>query len=186
MRKVLFKGKFLRFVQEGKWEYVERVKARGVVAVVAVTADRRVVLTDQYRAAVGRNVIDLPAGLAGDVVGQEDEAFAESALRELIEETGYGSKSIEHVADCPSSPGLTSEIVSFFVAKDLKRKSLGGGVEGEQIEVHTPSIRGIDRWLASQVAAGKMIDGKVYTGLYFAKRRIAAKTLASRGKTQRK
>jgi len=175
MKKTIGKGKFLRLVRDGNWEFVERANARGVVAVVAITTDRRLILTDQFRPAVGRHVIDLPAGLAGDVVGSEDEEFAVSALRELVEETGYVAKSISHVADCPTSPGLTSEIVSLFVAHDLKKSKAGGGVDGENIEVHLPTIRGIARWLAKQVAAGKLIDGKVYTGLYFAKRRAAKK-----------
>jgi ADP-ribose pyrophosphatase len=171
MKTILLEGKFLRLVREGKWEFVERVNASGVVAVIAITFDQRLVLTDQFRPAVGCRVIDLPAGLSGDVKGQEHEAFAESALRELIEETGYTAKRLEHVADCPSSPGLTSEVVSLFVASDLQKMNAGGGVEGEEIEVHTPAIRGIDEWLSKQISAGRLIDGKVFAGLYFARRK---------------
>jgi len=182
MSKVLGQGKFLRLVRDGRWEFVERVNARGAVAIVAVTANRRIILTDQFRPAVGRRVIDLPAGLSGDVQGQEDEAFAASALRELIEETGYTAKHLEHVGDCSSSPGLASEVISLFVARDLLKTDTGGGVDGEQIEVHSPLIRGIDHWLAKQVAAGKLIDGKVYAGLYFAKRRVASPKAPTRSK----
>lgn len=163
---VIGKGKFLRLMRSGRWEYVERANARGVVAVIAVTDDREFVLTDQFRAAVGCRVIDLPAGLSGDVKGQENEAFSRSALRELIEETGYHADKLTHVADCPSSPGLTSEIVSYFTATGVTRIESGGGVEHEQIEVHTPKLRSIKRWLAAQVEAGKLIDAKVYAGLY--------------------
>lgn len=166
-REVLGKGKFLRLVREGRWEFVERSNARGAVAVIAVTDKREFILTDQFRPAVGRRVIDLPAGLAGDVKGQEDEAFALSALRELIEETGYHAEKLEHLADCPSSPGLASEIVSYFFATAVTRVDVGGGVEHEQIEVHAPKLRRIKTWLAGQVAAGKLIDPKVYAGLYF-------------------
>jgi ADP-ribose pyrophosphatase len=174
MTTTLGKGKFLRLVREGTWEFVERVNARGVVAIVAVTDERQILLTEQFRPAVGCRVIDLPAGLAGDVKGQENEAFASSAQRELIEETGYKAKQLSHVADCTSSPGLTSETFALFVARGLRRLSGGGGVDGEQIEVHIRALRGIDRWLMAQVAAGKMIDAKVYAGLYFAKRRITS------------
>ncbi|WP_010581863.1 NUDIX hydrolase [Schlesneria paludicola] len=174
MAKVIGKGKFLKLVREGTWEFVERVNARGVVAIVALTPDRRILLTEQFRAAVGRSVIDLPAGLAGDVAGQEDEAFATSALRELIEETGYTAKRVDHLADCPTSPGLTSEIASFFIARDLRQVSTGGGVEGENIVVHCPTIRGIEKWLANRVAEGKLIDGKVYAGLHFSRRRTSS------------
>lgn len=166
-REVLGKGKFLRLVREGRWEFVERSNARGAVAVIAVTDKREFILTDQFRPAVGRRVIDLPAGLSGDVKGQEDEAFALSALRELIEETGYHAEKLEHLADCPSSPGLASEVISYFFATDVTRVEAGGGVEHEQIEVHAPKLRTIKRWLAGQVSAGKLIDPKVYAGLYF-------------------
>ena len=171
MKKDIGKGKFLRLVLDGKWEFVERTNARGVVAIVALTMDRRILLTEQFRAAVGRRVIDLPAGLAGDVAGQEDEAFATSALRELIEETGYSAQQIEHLADCPTSPGLSSEIASFFIARDLHQISDGGGVEGEDIVVHCPTLRGFEAWLAKRVAEGILIDVKVYAGLHFSKRR---------------
>jgi len=181
MPKILGKGKFLHLVQDGNWEYVQRANARGVVAVVAVTEDRQLILTEQFRPAVGRHVIDLPAGLAGDVAGQETEAFATSAMRELMEETGYIAKKLEHLADCPTSPGLTSEVVSLFLASKLRQKSGGGGIEGEQINVLLPSLRGIDRWLAKQVAVGKLIDPKVYAALYFVKRRSnPAKPASSR------
>ena len=166
-RTVLGKGKFLQLVRDGKWEFAERINARGVVAVVAVTDDREFVLTEQFRAAVGKRVIDLPAGLSGDLQGQEDEAESISALRELVEETGFHASALEHLADCPSSPGLTSEVVSYFFARGVKRVNAGGGVEHEQIDVQTPRLRTIKKWLASQVASGKLIDPKVYAGLYF-------------------
>lgn len=170
MKKVLGKGKFLKLLLDGKWEFVERVNAKGVVAVTALTSDRRIVLTEQFRPAVRRSVIDLPAGLAGDIQGQENETLDVSALRELIEETGYHATILTHVADCPSSPGLTSEVVSMFIARDVRRKGDGGGVDGEAIVVHAPFLRGIDRWLQTQIRYGKLIDGKVYAGLYFARR----------------
>lgn len=166
-RTVLGKGKFLRLVRDGKWEIAERINASGVVAVVAVTDDREYVLTDQFRPAVGKRVIDLPAGLSGDVKGQEDEGHAVSALRELIEETGFVADALQHLADCPSSPGLTSEVVSYFLANKVHRVNAGGGVESEQIVVQTPKLRTIKKWLAEQVAEGKLIDPKVYAGLYF-------------------
>lgn len=182
MAKIIGRGKFLKLVRNGKWEFVERVNATGVVAIVAITSDRRIILTDQFRPAVGCQVIDLPAGLAGDIKGQQNESFANSARRELIEETGYDAKNLKQVANCPSSPGLTSEVVSLFVARGLRQVADGGGVEGEQIEVHSPPIRDIDKWLDTQTSKGKLIDAKVFAGLYFAKRRARAGKSNSRGK----
>lgn len=167
-REILGEGKFLRLVKQGRWEFVERNNARGAVAIIAVTKDHQLILTEQFRPAVGCPVIDLPAGLSGDIVGEEDEALTVSALRELEEETGFTAKRLKHVADCSSSPGLTSEVISYFFSRQVTRISDGGGVEHEEIVVHTPSLRTIKRWLTRQKAQGKMIDVKVYVGLYFA------------------
>lgn len=167
VRTVLGKGKFLQLVLDGQWEIAERINARGAVAIIAVTDEQEYVLTEQYRPAVKRTVIDLPAGLSGDVLGQEDEAAELSAHRELEEETGFRAKRLKHLVDCPSSPGLTSEVISYFFARGVTRISLGGGIENERILVQTPKLRTIKKWLSQQIAAGKMIDPKVYAGLYF-------------------
>jgi ADP-ribose pyrophosphatase len=164
-RETLGEGKFLRLVREGRWEFAERTNALGAVAVIAVTNDRRLVLTEQYRPPVHRRVIDLPAGLSGDVAGESE---AVSALRELEEETGYTARRLRPVDRCPSSPGLSSEVISYFYTRQAKKIGDGGGVEHEEIAVHTPSLRTIKAWLARQVKSGKLIDSKVYVGLYFA------------------
>lgn len=166
-RRVLGQGKFLKLVCDGKWEIAERVNARGAVAVIAVTDARQFILTEQFRPAVGRQVIDLPAGLSGDVIGQEDESGSAAASRELIEETGFEAAELCHLANCPSSPGLTSEMVSYFMANGVRRVAAGGGVGNEKIEIQLPKLRSIRKWLAEQVALGKLIDPKVYVGLYF-------------------
>lgn len=168
VREILGKGKFLRLIREGRWEFAERTNAHGAVAVIAITKDQRLVLTEQFRYAVGRRVIDLPAGLAGDVAGQQQEPLAVTARRELEEETGFAAQSLKHVADCTSSPGLSSEMISYFLAKNILQISDGGGVDHEQIDVHTPSIKSIKAWLSRQIKAGKLIDAKVYVALYFA------------------
>ena len=62
VRKVLKEGKYLRLVKVDGYEFVERTNCRGVVAIIAVTGDERLVLTEQFRLPVGRVVIDLPAG----------------------------------------------------------------------------------------------------------------------------
>src|SRR5690606_36132250 len=89
----LHEGRFLALRRTAAgWEYAARVNAKGCVAILAVTDDRRVVLTEQYRPPVGRPVIELPAGLAGDIPLQKDEPLLSAAKRELKEETGYVAK----------------------------------------------------------------------------------------------
>lgn len=169
-RDILGTGRFLRLVVVDGWEWVERVRASAVVAVVAITDDRRLVLTAQRRRAVGdRVVIDLPAGLVGDEPGAEDEAIAGAGLRELAEETGWEAAAVETLATCPTSPGLTSEVVTLVRATGLRRTGAGGGIAGEDITVHTPLLDDLPAWLAAQVATGAVVDLKVYAGLALAR-----------------
>ncbi|HET6328994.1 MAG TPA: NUDIX hydrolase [Planctomycetaceae bacterium] len=165
-RVVLGAGRFLRLVHANGWEFVERVRATGVVAIVAVTADGELILTEQFRPAVAGSVIDLPAGLAGDGPGTEELVTA--ARRELIEETGYDARRLTLLAHAPTSPGLTTEVVSFFRARGLKKVGTGGGIEGEKIEVHAVKLDRADAWLRRRSRAGIQIDCKVFAGLHFA------------------
>ncbi len=59
-------GRFLRLVKRGRWEYATRKTVTGVVAIVAMTADDKVIIVEQGRPPAGGRVIELPAGLAGD------------------------------------------------------------------------------------------------------------------------
>jgi ADP-ribose pyrophosphatase len=159
-------GRFLRLVRADGWEFVERVRATGVVAIVAVATDGELILTEQFRASVRGPVIDLPAGLAGDGPGSEELVTA--ARRELIEETGYDARRFTLLAHAPTSPGLTTEVVSFFHAKGLKKIGAGGGIEGEHIQVHSVKLERADAWLRRRSRKGVQVDCKVYAGLYFA------------------
>jgi ADP-ribose pyrophosphatase len=163
---ILGAGRFLRLVRADGWEFVERVRATGVVAIVAVTTDGELILTEQFRASVKGPVIDLPAGLAGDGPGTEELVTA--ARRELIEETGYDARRFALLAHAPTSPGLTTEVVSFFRATGLKKVGAGGGVESEQIQIHAVKLERADGWLRRRIRNGVQIDCKVYAGLHFA------------------
>jgi len=169
-RRVLAEGQFTRLVAKDGWEWVERINTSGAVVVVAVTADRRVVLVEQYRIPLGRRVVELPAGLAGDVPGSAHEELAEAARRELLEETGYQADELEYLIEGPSSAGLADEVYAMFLARNARQVAPGGGDEAEQIQVHVVPMDEADRWLDERRAEGRMVDPKVYAGLYFAQK----------------
>ena len=163
---LIAQGRHLRMVRSGSWEYVERVNVRGVAVLIPITDGGEIVLVEQYRIPVQAPMIELPAGLVGDEKEFRHEGLLEAANRELEEETGYQAGSLEVVAHSPSSGGMTSEVVSFVYARELRRVGLGGGVEGEDIKVHVVPVADVRRWLGEREKEGCLIDPKIFTGLY--------------------
>ena len=165
MTEVLFSGRHLEMVKEGRWEFVRRRTASAVVVIIAVTPADEILLVEQHRIPLGISVIELPAGLVGDEDAGEDLLIA--ANRELDEETGWSARELRILNRGPSSAGLTSEVVTMIHAQHLTRISAGGGVPGEGITVHAVPLTQITTWLAARKAAGHMIDHKVYAGLWW-------------------
>ena len=167
---VLAETKFLRLIQDRHWTYVQRPNVTGAIAILAITNDQEIVLVDQHRIPVAGRVIELPAGLVGDLDDAKEESIELAAQRELIEETGYQASEISILVDGVSSAGLTDERVHLVLAKDIQKVGPGGGDGTEDILVHLVPLSHVDDWLLAQRAAGKDIDFKVFAGLHFAKR----------------
>ncbi len=165
--KLLAEGRHLRLVSQDGWEFIQRTAASGVVVLIATTSEGELLLVEQHRPPVGRRVIELPAGLSGDIQGEEDEALASAAARELEEETGYRPGALRQVAEGPVSAGLSDETLTFFVATDLVRIGPGGGDESEDITVHAIPLAQVPDWLTQAAARGVCIDPKVYIALHF-------------------
>lgn len=100
----------------GKTSTRELIKHPGAVAVIALTADKKLVMVEQYRKALERTLIEIPAGKLEP--GEEPE---KTAIRELEEETGYTCEKMEHVISFYTSPGFADEIVHVFLAKKLRK-----------------------------------------------------------------
>ena len=161
--KTVFEGKHVLVIENDDWEYVERKKGKEAVAVVAMTDDDRVVLTEQVRKPLNARVIDFPAGLVGDEDGHDDPE--QTARKELEEETGYTCDSVELIARGPTSPGITSEIVSLYRATGVRQIGKGGGVGNEDITVHVIPRSELRDWLRRRAREGVITDLKL--ALYF-------------------
>ena len=157
---IVWQGKFITAKRDGKWEYVGR--ARGIkAAVILAIDDGHVILVEQYRVPLGRNCLELPAGLIGDE--EAGEAVETAAARELEEETGYHADRIAAVGEFYSSPGMVSESFTLVKALGLTKVSEGGGVEGENITVHRVALAQLEDFIDDKRRDGCGIDVKLLT-----------------------
>ena len=167
MDEILFDGKFLQMVRRGRWEFVQRKQVCGVVVIAAITTDGRWLLIEQQREPVGQSCIELPAGLAGDSAEFAGEDLLTAARRELLEETGYSAGQLVHLGRSAPSPGLTSELVDYFLATDIAQVEQGGGIGDENILTHLVPEEELFAWLSAK-STTHMIASMVYCGLYLA------------------
>lgn len=170
----LFQGKFLLFQRDGRWEYVSRVNSQGAVFVLALTPANEIVLVEQYRIAVQRSCVELPAGIIDSFADGRREKPEETAVRELLEETGYLGRPPEPLLYGPSSPGLASEMMHLYLVREARRVGQGGGVpqEDEAITVHVVPLADVRSFLQQTQAAGKYVEPRIYAGLWFAERMV--------------
>jgi len=166
--KQVFDGEHLLVLERDGWQFAERKKGKSAVVIIAVTDDDRVILVEQFRRPVNARVIDFPAGLVGDEDGHDDPA--ETAKRELLEETGYACARVERLTSGPTSPGITSETVAFYAASGLEQRGAGGGVGGEDISAHRIPRNAVADWLKRKNGEGVLIDVKVWAGLWWLQR----------------
>ncbi len=166
-KRVVWQGRFLQAVLRGNYECIERRNIKGIVGIVAVTDDGRLILVEQFRPPVQARVIELPAGLAGDTAAAKDESLESAAHRELLEETGYQAARVTPVALGAASAGLSDEMITLMLASGLTKVGEGGGDEHEDITVHAVSLTGLIDWLRTRQAQGAVIDLKVYSALTF-------------------
>jgi ADP-ribose pyrophosphatase len=137
----------------------EIVEHPGAAVLVPFLTDDELVLVRQHRPAVGRTLLELPAGTL-----EPDEDPALCAARELEEETGYRAGKIEPLGFVYPSPGVLGEVMHFFRARDL-RPGERRPDPGEKIEVVRMSV---GQALAG-IRNGKITDGKTVVGLMLAR-----------------
>jgi len=130
----------------------------GAVVILPILDGDRVVMIRNERQAVEETLWELPAGTR-----EPGEPEIETARRELIEETGYRAGTVEPMAQFFTSPGVMSERMYVFVAKELTH--VGQQLEhGERIDVEILEIEQVRRMMLD----GTIRDGKTLAtlGLY--------------------
>lgn len=155
----MWEGRFIKAFRRGRWEYAGRANGIRAAVILALEAGH-VLLVRQYRVPLGRDCLELPAGLIGDE-GDRDEDPRTTAARELEEETGYRAARLEAVGEFYSSPGMVSECFTLIRATELTRVSAGGGLEDENITVYRVPIADIGDFVAQKRAEGVAIDVKL-------------------------
>jgi ADP-ribose pyrophosphatase len=155
IEEIVWQGKFVTAKRKGKWEFVSR--SRGIkAAVILAVEEGHVLLVEQYRVPLGRNCIELPAGLIGDETEGEDPL--EAAGRELEEETGYRAAKLESLGEYYSSPGMVSESFTLVRASELTKVGEGGGTDGENITVHRVAVTDLQAFLKTKRAENIGVD----------------------------
>ncbi len=155
IEEIVWQGKFVTAKRKGKWEFVSR--SRGIkAAVILAVEDGHVLLVEQFRVPLGRNCIELPAGLIGDETEGEDPL--EAAGRELEEETGYRAAKLESLGEYYSSPGMVSESFTLVRASGLTKVGDGGGTDGEDITVHHVAMAELYAFIDGKRTEGCAVD----------------------------
>jgi 8-oxo-dGTP pyrophosphatase MutT (NUDIX family) len=134
----------------------------GAVTIVPVDANRRVTLVRQYRAAVDRMVLEVPAGTC-DVDGEAREA---TARRELEEEAGLVADSMEVLIGTFNTPGISDQHTTVFLATGLSPcPAKPSGVEEGFMTIETIALDEVD----ALVADGTLVDETTVLGLLLAR-----------------
>lgn len=142
-------------LMDGRITNREVVEHRGGVAIFAMDDQHRVALVRQYRYPMGEETLELPAGKL-----EPGEAPRESALRELAEETGLIPGTLEEMGVSYSSPGILSERIYHYFAKDLTQGQARPD-DGEFVETLWVPYR----QLLDLAARGEIKDSKTLAAL---------------------
>ncbi len=143
----------------------EVVRHPGAVAVVPLHEDGSVTLVRQYRPAVDRHLLEVPAGIR-DVDG---EAPRLTALRELREETGLVAAKVEPLVGFYNSPGFCDQETLLFVATGLEAgEAAPAGTEERWMEVERIALDEVDDLTRRRV----LVDAQTLIGLQLVRERL--------------
>lgn len=156
---------------EQKWDYVRHKKGGGACT-VPVLPDGRILMIRQYRPAIDREALELPAG-ARDASGEDP---AVTAARELEEETGYRPGKMTRLASILTAIAWCNERTDIYLAQDLEKAGEQQLDEAEEIEICAIPLKE----LCERIFAGEIQDAKTVAGI-MAYRSFLAEKAAEEG-----
>lgn len=164
-RTTLYQGTVIRVIREvletdGRRMVRETVQHPGAVVIVPLLGHSRIVFVRQYRRAVDRELLELPAGTLNPRERREA-----CARRELQEETGWQARRLRRIGQFYAAPGFISEQLTVFVAQALRRATARPDAD----EVIRPVILSF-REALKQIRSGAICDAKTIIGVLFAAR----------------
>ena len=165
-RREVFDGNLLHVFSDtvrlpnGKSAVREVLEHQGAVCIVPLKKDGTVVLVRQYRYAVGRDILEVPAGKV-----DPGESFYDAAERELTEETGLHASQWIDLGDYLPSPGYSGEIIRAYLAMELDE----GEPHTDEDEFLVPVAMPVSQAL-ELVMSGTISDGKTAFALLKAAR----------------
>jgi ADP-ribose pyrophosphatase len=134
----------------------------GGVAIVAIDDEERVLLVRQWRHAIGRALLEIPAGTLDRDAASGIEDHAGAAARELEEETGYRAATWRYLGSFFTAPGFTNELMHLYLATGLTAAHADrlGPDEDERLELEAiPLADAITMAERGEIADAKSIVG---------------------------
>lgn len=135
-RELMYKGAIIDLYKDtiktpdGNIEYYDFIKHQGAAAVIPIRDDGKILMVKQYRNALDRFTIEIPAG----GLASPDEPTKDAAARELEEETGYHSDDLELLLSIRTTIAFCNEKIDVYVAKNLVKTEQHLD-EGEYVDV---------------------------------------------------
>ena len=160
-RQLKYQGNILKIYEdtvlanghEAHWDYIHH---DGAAAVLPVTDEGKILMVRQYRNALDRFTLEIPAGKLDD----PKEPKIECAYRELEEETGFKTEKLEYLISVNTTVAFCDEAIDIFVAHNL--------VPSHQ-HLDEDEVINVERWsvedLQQLIYTGKMTDAKTVAAI---------------------
>lgn len=167
----LFSGRIIDLYLEevvlpnGKTSTREIIKHPGAVAVIAITKENKIVMVQQYRKAMERVLVEIPAGKL-----EKGELPEVTAKRELEEETGYTTDSLQHLISFYTSPGFADELVHLYFTEELEILTEKAELdEDEFVDVLEVTLEGAQQMIHEQ----RIFDAKTAYAVQYLQLKLA-------------